>query len=41
MDDEVYCINGDGNLAVGESLFGMASEGEEIVELMCYDCLNN
>ena len=38
-DTRAYCINGDGNLAVGESLVGMFYE-DEVVELVCYDCLN-
>lgn len=31
-----YCVEQDGNLAVAERLWGLTSDGTEIVELVCY-----
>lgn len=36
--DIPYCINGCKAPAVGEEILGMLGE-DEIVELVCYDCL--
>ncbi len=31
-----YCVEHDGNIAVAERLWGLTSDGTEIVELVCY-----
>jgi hypothetical protein len=36
--EKPYCVEGCGNIALYESLVGLASDGTEIVELKCYDC---
>jgi hypothetical protein len=44
--EEVYCINGCGKPAVGESTVGIVMEAVdddgfcEVVELLCIDCLS-
>lgn len=44
MSDEVgfdpsiaYCVEGCGQLAVAENLNGMTEDGDEVVDLVCYD----
>lgn len=45
MEDGIYCVNGCGNLAIGESTTGIIMEAVdedgycEVVELLCGECL--
>jgi hypothetical protein len=39
-DDVAYCINGCGQPAIAERIYGLTDQGEEIIELVCDQCAN-